>query len=545
MDSAATTDPIQLAGKVDAAKAGLRPPVAEVLGALAADLRTGTSLERWAELDLAGAFARPELFAPEPLRQTGRMRRALPWLPKNPAWERAIEATLGVFVFVPLLITWTGLYEATSAYGALSATDKQQATRPFLQLWASGFDGRLPSLFRFGDVACGAVVIIGLLLALAMAHALSRYRTGYTADDMEDNCAELAAVLTSTQLYLAGFRLTSPARFTETLSRSADTLSALIRDAHEAQGSVTTVLTKAAEISGSLGAAADKMTDAIAVIDSSSARIEQIIQNGTSTLTDIQRTGMDALKSLVDDGVLALRAGQQAALDTVETAARAGAAAVDAARDATTAAVTAATAASNDAAQRNEAALQGVERRLGASAGQVEAAVRDLTAAQRELTGRSDLVATSAGQLVESVRDTARQTADSARLVLDQANLVMGELRNSVDGWDEAAAHWVSAAVAVKQQFVGAPRGTGDRGTGDRGAEAGSPGAASPRLAQIRLHTSPPQAQAPINTVPPAADDRAAGRLHQGSNSWAVGELSEESADGPRDPRPGEPDGLR
>lgn len=460
MDFATLTDPGTLVQKIEEAAVGINPATRELVDALTADVTNAQNLDQWSEIDLAGTLARPENFA-----AAGPVAAARPWL-LSAGWERIAEAVLSCLVFVPLLITWTGLFEASNAYAQLSRTDKTQATRPFLQLWESGFDGRLSHWFRFGDVALAAVVFISTLLALALVHSASRYKAQKAEEEVqareERSSAALALVLSRTQLYLARFRLTSPARFTASLTDAADALRELILDARQAQDSVTAVLSEAQRISKSLDNAADKMNSATDVIDKASTRVQQVLQEGTDSLTELQRTGAASLKQVLDEGLEALQQGQRATLDAVELVRRSGTEAVDAARRAAEAAVSAAARAAEDASVRNEAALRGIEDRFERGSGQIESALHGLALVQQQLSDRSAALAEAVGRIVESLKDTSSQTAQSAQLVLQQANVAIDELRNSVEGWDEAAAHWVGAAQAVELRMGGL---TGEPGT--------------------------------------------------------------------------------
>lgn len=453
MDFATLTDSGELAQKIDKAAEDINPAAREMLDALTGDLENARNLDRWAEIDLADALARPENFTVPRATATGRRR------PNGARWERIAEAFLSCLVFVPLLITWTGLFEASKAYAQLAATDKAQATRPFLQLWESGFGGRLPSWFRFGDMALAAVVFISILLVLALLHSAGHYRAQRVEEgeqaERERLSVALATVLTRTQLHLTEFKLTSPARFTASLTDAADALRELILDARQAQASVTSVLAEAQHISESLDNAAEKMNGATGVIGDVSTRVQQVLEESTQVLTELQRTSAQGLRKILDDGIEALRDGQRATLDTVAASQRAGTDAADAVRRAAEAAVASATDATRDAAARNEAALRGVQDGVEQGTGRIEVALRDLSQVQQQLSDRSAALAGAVGGIVGSFEETNRQTSESAQAVLQRANVALDELHNSVEGWYDAAAHWVGAARVVEQRMGG------------------------------------------------------------------------------------------
>jgi hypothetical protein len=138
---------------------------------------------------------------------------------------------LGALVFVPLMLTWYGLTRASSAYGALTGADPRAASRPFLQLWQSGFEGHLTGAFTFGHVAMSATVAIALLFALVLVHGLRRSAVARREEDAdrgrEELMAALVPALTRAQLVLNRQRSSSPQRFAAELTEAAATLKRL------------------------------------------------------------------------------------------------------------------------------------------------------------------------------------------------------------------------------------------------------------------------------------------------------------------------------
>ncbi|WP_328970146.1 methyl-accepting chemotaxis protein [Streptomyces sp. NBC_00239] len=179
----------------------------------------GGDIDPWTDLDLLQAYARPESLS------------ALDAAPPEAAWWSRLETFIGALVFVPLLVTWLGLTRATSAYEALVGADPKAAARPFLQLWQSGFEGRLTGAFTFGHVALFASLTILLLLVLVTVHGVRRAKNERRADEVQRIAdgllAELVPVLTRAQLLLNERRLSSPQRFAAELAGAAVTLGKL------------------------------------------------------------------------------------------------------------------------------------------------------------------------------------------------------------------------------------------------------------------------------------------------------------------------------
>jgi hypothetical protein len=356
---------------------------------LAGDLEQGRRLERWAEIDLVSAFARPEsLTVPPPAAPSG------PWwkrMVQRPGRERTLEVLLGAIIFVPLLVTWYGLWQAIRAYGELSRENPQQATRPFLQLWQSGFGGRLTGIARFEHVALTAVVIISALVLLSVLHALARAQAE-RADaeaDAETRArhagllGELASVLTSVQLELVPHRDVSPDRFTGVLNQAAERLDAVIKQAHDQQRQLTAAAQLTGKSAEELGKATVRMK-----------RAAQTLGDGVPQLTR--------------------------AADRIEQAVRA------------------AEAAAAQAGTDTAGAARGIADTLRQASDTLRAALHDLAATQKALADKS--------QSVVDATDRAAKALVSSGGSTDRA--VTGMLA-ATDRWDAAAAHWQDAAARL------------------------------------------------------------------------------------------------
>jgi ABC-type transporter Mla subunit MlaD len=444
-------------------------------------------LEQWAELDLLSVFARGENLA-KPVPRTGggppsrhsylrpqlgstAGSRAwelldLAWARlaavREQGWERAAEAVLGVLVFVPLLVTWTGLALAASAYGRLASGDAPQSTRPFLQLWESGFDGRLPGWARFGDIAVTAVVFISMLLLLSAAHSLARHRAQSTAeredDERELRLGRLVAVVSRAQFVVGGYRIDSPTRLSDALSGRAGELTQLLEGARTAHQSAETVIGRVGDLVASLQGVTDRVVDAAEkirqvqekgveavdkAVNSSAQRLLEAhekaavagrdatvramasVEQTLASLLQLQEQATATSKSeaeqsqkIVREGVEALRSTQDAALDSLRQARES---------------LTFATAQGADAVGSVGAALRSTGDRI-------DAALRALADAQGELGRRS-------GEAVAATE----QSAVSMQGMTQAMARAISELRHSVERWDAAAAHWENAAEAVER----------------------------------------------------------------------------------------------
>ncbi|QCX79765.1 hypothetical protein C9F11_30870 [Streptomyces sp. YIM 121038] len=266
-------------------------PRAAELDVLAHDVTNDKRLDRWSELDLVHVYVRPESVTARGRRPSARR-------------DGLLEAALGALVFVPLLVTWFGLREAVHAYGELSKVDREEATRPFLQLWQSGFGGHLSPLGRFENVALMAVVLIALLVLLSVVHARVRTRAEREEDAQEAErerlLADLASVLTRLQMLLAPHRSASPKQFTSELTKAAQEMRSLAAEAEKnhkallgATGSVTGATTALQEAAG-------KLTAEVPKLGAAADRIETAVREGQHTAAQAGNVGIAATRQLSD-----------------------------------------------------------------------------------------------------------------------------------------------------------------------------------------------------------------------------------------------------
>ncbi|MFG3258307.1 hypothetical protein [Streptomyces sp. NPDC048172] len=408
------------------------------LHSLAEDLAQEKELDKWAEVDLLQAFARPESLAEAPQDTSGRpgllrriadLPRTRPWQAKGvPRWlrdelrERSVrdgllEAVLGMLVFVPLLITWIGLREAVRAYGELSEEHSKQATRPFLQLWQSGFGGHLSPVGRFENVALTAATLIFLLVVLSGWHSRVRSRAeqGETVrhEEREHVLGRLASTLTRVQMVVAGHRKAAPQQFVAELSKAAKRLERIAAKADSSHQSLVDTAQAAQQATTALESAVNRLGDELPKLGAATTRIEDAVRVGHQAGADASRSSADAAKDLAV--------------------------------------------------------------RLKAAGDTVEAALSSLTTAQKTLVAKSESVADATDRASRALVDSTGRTGDAIE-----------GMRQATERWDAAAAHWQDAAQRLDEGL----RGIGVRGTlaaaagvPPQGAQSG-PGAQSAQSAQ-------------------------------------------------------------
>ncbi|MFF2657014.1 methyl-accepting chemotaxis protein [Kitasatospora sp. NPDC058032] len=347
----------------------------EELRELGLALSGAGDLDRWAELDLVHSFVRPE-----------SVRSAVRPRPEPRFWAWA-EVALGALVFVPLLVTWAGLMQATSAYRALIGADARQAARPFLQLWQTGFEGRLPGWATFGDVALSATLFIALLLALSVAHGVRRAgterREAAAEGEAEDLLAELAPVLTRAQLVLNERRRSTPQRFAAELTGAAETLERLGRQAADTQRELSEA---ALAVERSVAGAEQRLADAGEAVEPLRRAVDGVEKAVGGIGRSVDGVGL-AVRDSGDRLAESVRDGAAATDELVQRGARQLA----------------------DAAELVRRATDRVGTELADAGERVEDAVRDLAVAQRGFTTGAETVADVNGQVLERLDGLARE----------------------------------------------------------------------------------------------------------------------------------------
>ncbi|MFD3518875.1 hypothetical protein [Streptomyces sp. NPDC058653] len=311
------------------------------LNDLADDLEQNNRLDRWADVDLVAAYVRPESLAQRPpavraplhtqLRRAlaakagakGLLRTVRDDIRQRSVREGSLEAVLGVLVFVPLLITWFGLREAVRAYGELSQENPKEATRPFLQLWQTGFGGHLASSGRFENVALMAVVLISLLVVLSVWHARARSRADRAEAKVNGHqeylLGRLASLLTRVQLALVPHRAASPQQFTAGLSKAATRMESLASRADRSHNSLVTSAKALEDATTSLENAALALTGELPKLGTAADRIEAAVRGGQAATMQAGAENQAAAGRIADR--------VKAAGDTVESSLKALAAA--------------------------------------------------------------------------------------------------------------------------------------------------------------------------------------------------------------------------
>lgn len=381
----------------DMAQEPLLAPRADELRALAKALDSGDpeALDPWADLDLMGHFARPESIA-ETSEESRRTR-----------FNSLLDVILGALVFLPLLFTWFGLWQASSAYGALTGDDPKAAGRPFLQLWQSGFDGHLGNVFRFGHVAVTGCIALGMLFVLTAVHGYRRTAAERGEEQARHRTqavlARLTPVLTRAQLCLNRHRVASPQRFAAELNSAAGRLQRM----HSKAIATQEELTRAAEL---VGEAMDKAEQRLSQAEAYVRPIEQVVKQIEETVRDSGTALQTAVQDLADPVTQAGRqladavSGQTGVLDRALEDLRA---AGDAMRDVLARAADRLESAVGDNGDRVRGALSDAAQK-------VEDSLTVLAASQRGFTTGIEVVSDVNGRLLDDLGAVAERSSEAA-----------------------------------------------------------------------------------------------------------------------------------
>src|ERR1700722_2217899 len=294
----------------------------ELGDALAASGNNPRAADGWIDLDLIKTFARPETFRNfDPVAEPGEFpsRRQI----------TVLEVLQGVFIFVPLLVTWFCLQQAAYAYHRMLADPSVSAVvraGNFLELWQTGFGGKLAGPLRFEWSALYTLCAIAALIVITIATAELRRREDRWRD-AQDRAAEtvsrqrellreetshkLLDALTRSQLVFNRERLGSPARFAEELSRSADGLSELLAKADATQRSTLDVAQRYDQTARELTVAIDELSRATSAMNTAAGEVrtaaEVLDTSGKELRADVTTQVMSAASRLETATVAAER----------------------------------------------------------------------------------------------------------------------------------------------------------------------------------------------------------------------------------------------
>jgi hypothetical protein len=242
-------------------------------------------VHNWAGVDLFSAFLREGTVSP------GRV-----W------FGRILDIWVQVLFFVPIIVTWFGLYEATKAYRQ-AIKIKAFASESFLAGWQSGFHGNLSGAFSLDQVAIDVVLVIVVLVVSMIVQSVSHSLVD--EDEPAKLYQELARLLTAAQLALAPVRFSSPTHIAEELHDAsvefAETATAIREVGEIAKRTQADAATGLTTVTGALAEVKNLATTVQASagnVDRASQAMEQRLAGVASTTAAIAAAESSLVKEI-------------------------------------------------------------------------------------------------------------------------------------------------------------------------------------------------------------------------------------------------------
>ncbi|MBE1537599.1 coiled-coil domain-containing protein [Actinomadura algeriensis] len=384
-------------------------PRADQLRGLAGALESGTGLERWAVIDLYAAFLRDDTVAE----------------PDDPGGARGTAAAVrdlapSVLIFMPIMLTWLGLFKATSAYRR-SRGDADLAGMSFLEQWQTGFDGRLGGWFYFDRIALGTLLLICLLITVTVAEMAARRRSERAgARERTRLTRELAAALTAADLHLGRYRVDDASRVEEAARRLEDaaeearrageSAAELQRETNEAVARARAGFDRLERLAEALLAGDEAVRDATGKIGAAAAAVGGRVDALASATVSVAGAAAELTRASADGAELLGKAVEDAA-DRLRTA----------------------------AAQDRAGLGDRIAEALDSGSTAIRAALDDWRTDGAIYSHRHEMTADHLGAVVGSVEELLLRMDGSIRELMDGTTASLGRLPGAVDALDEHA----------------------------------------------------------------------------------------------------------
>jgi hypothetical protein len=246
--------------------------VSPLLGLLAQAVASGTGLAQWSSGGLAAAHAGPQALAPGDRRSS--------------VWARRAGLASSVLVFLPLLLTWSGLGAAVLAYRAEQRGRSTPLTGTFLELWQQGFGGHLVAFLRFDFLVLYTVVLLAGLVALTL------WRQAVEERDHEDDrklLRELADALAETEARATAAAHTEPITFVRRLQDSAAELRELLKLAAIADARTAALLDRTIEATEQLTNAGTALRSTATSLADNTRRVAESTERSATATHELEQ----------------------------------------------------------------------------------------------------------------------------------------------------------------------------------------------------------------------------------------------------------------
>lgn len=143
-----------------------------------------TQARIWAGIDLQQVIS-PDAIADQ-YEQLYRPERSGPG-----QFARFLEGMRNVLIFLPIVITWLGVSQATDAYHTLLSQCLKacpgQVQQPFLYLWEQGFGGNFPGLLRLSNIGLIDAALLGIVFGATLYLSIASARSNRRDEQIELN----------------------------------------------------------------------------------------------------------------------------------------------------------------------------------------------------------------------------------------------------------------------------------------------------------------------------------------------------------------------
>ncbi|WP_152627400.1 hypothetical protein [Streptacidiphilus melanogenes] len=286
--------------------------VSPLLRRLARAVESGAGLSQWSSGGLAAAHAGPEALAPGSRRSS--------------VWARRAGLASSVLVFLPLLLTWSGLGAAVLAYRAEQRDKSAHVTGTFLELWQQGFGGHLVAFLRFDFLVLYTVVLLAALVALTL------WRQAVEERDQEDDrklLRELAGALAETEARATAAAHTEPVTFVRQLQDSASELREMLKLAAVADERTATLLNRTVQATEQITGAGTALSAAATALADGTRRIAESAAQAATATRELEQQAERLGESVSSTAAALSRAAQEASTAAAQGLAEAAGRAAD------------------------------------------------------------------------------------------------------------------------------------------------------------------------------------------------------------------------
>jgi methyl-accepting chemotaxis protein len=173
-----------------------------------------------------------KMINPDIIVERARSQRTTSFIVDMLEWIR------NTFIFLPIIVTWYGISQATEAYNKLLSqllkTNPNQVSQPFLYLWQQGFGGKLPGILTLSSIGLiDASILVVILILTFTTYFLSNLVTARKERFAHRLYSDLVHTLAAATLCLTSYVQQKP-------ETAADNLTAVALRIEQMSSKITT-----------------------------------------------------------------------------------------------------------------------------------------------------------------------------------------------------------------------------------------------------------------------------------------------------------------